>query len=119
MVTALSFTDDGMKAFAKRQVEGGSEILEASLPLLVTCQKGLNEPRLPSLKGIMTAKKKEIKILNSGSIQFDPTVLKHIRARQTDLSLPPKKKKGIILKGSIEASASQLVKILRENVKVI
>ena len=61
VVTQLQFSEDFQTADITRQVEGGSEIRKnRPLPFLVTCQKGLNEPRLPSLKGIMAAKKKEI-----------------------------------------------------------
>ena len=67
----------------------------------------------------MAAKKKDIKVLGTDAIQFNSKTLKHSKVRQIDLSLPPKRKKGIILKGSVKESASQLVKILREDVKVI
>ena len=67
VVTRLQLADDRRKAEVTRQIEGGSEIIEAPLPLLLTCQKGLNEPRLPSLKGIMAAKKKEITTLDAAA----------------------------------------------------
>ena len=74
VVTDLKISEDRQKAEVTRQIEGGSEIIEAPLPLLITCQKGLNEPRLPSLKGIMAAKKKEITILDAAAIGFDANV---------------------------------------------
>ncbi|MFQ5671680.1 MAG: electron transfer flavoprotein subunit beta/FixA family protein [Nitrospinales bacterium] len=119
VVTDLSLTADGKRAVVTRQIEGGSETLDAPLPLLLTCQKGLNEPRLPSLKGIMAAKKKEIQALDAQAIGFDPATLGPGKARQVDLSLPPQRKKGIILEGPAEESAAKLVKILREDVKVV
>jgi electron transfer flavoprotein beta subunit len=90
-----------------------------SLPFLVTCQKGLNEPRLPSLKGIMAAKKKEIQILGANDIELDVQSLdlKNNLLQQINLSLPPDRKKGIILKG--EDVAKQLANIIREEEKII
>ncbi len=121
VVTDLKFSDDRQKAEVTRQIEGGSEILEAPLPLLITCQKGLNEPRLPSLKGIMAAKKKEIAILDAAAIGFDSKAMGAAanRVRETALVLPSARKKGIILEGTPETACSQLVQALRDDVKVI
>lgn len=113
--------EDGKRATVTRQIEGGTEILESSMPLVVTCQKGLNTPRLPSLKGIMAAKKKEIKVLDAKSLGLDAAAIdsKNNKVRVIDLSLPPGRKKGIILEGTAQESASKLVKILREDVKAV
>jgi len=121
VVTKLSFAEDRQKAEVTRQIEGGSEILEAPLPLLITCQKGLNEPRLPSLKGIMAAKKKEITLLDAAAIGFDGQAMGAAanRVRETSLTLPPARKKGIILEGSPEEACTQLVQALRDDAKVI
>jgi len=121
VVTDLKFSDDQQKTEVTRQIEGGSEIIVAPLPLLITCQKGLNEPRLPSLKGIMAAKKKEITILDAAAIGFDANGMGAAanRVRETALALPPARKKGIILEGSPEETCSQLVQALRNEVKVI
>ncbi len=108
-------------AVVTRQIEGGSEVIEAALPLVLTCQKGLNVPRLPSLKGIMAAKKKEVAVLDAKAIGFDPQKSGSIfnRVKQVDLSLPPARKKGRILAGSPEESSVELVRILREEEKVV
>ncbi len=121
VVTDLKLSEDRQGAKVTRQIEGGSEIIEAPLPLLITCQKGLNEPRLPSLKGIMAAKKKEITILDAASIGFDAQAngAASNRVRESALALPASRKKGIILEGTPEAACSQLVQALRNDVKVI
>ena len=121
VVTDLKISDDRQQAEVTRQIEGGSEIIEAPLPLLITCQKGLNEPRLPSLKGIMAAKKKEITVLDAAAIGFDAKAMGAAanRIRETALVLPPARKKGIILEGAPEAACSQLVQALRDDAKVI
>lgn len=121
VVTGLKISEDRQKAEVIRQIEGGSEVIETPLPLLVTCQKGLNEPRLPSLKGIMAAKKKEITVLDAAVIGFDAQTMGTAanRVRETALALPPVRKKGIMLKGTPEAACSQLVQVLRDDAKVI
>ena len=121
VVTDLKISEDRQKAEVTRQIEGGSEIIAAPLPLLLTCQKGLNEPRLPSLKGIMAAKKKEITILDAAAIGFDAKAMGVTanRVRETALTLPAARKKGIILEGTPEEACSQLVQALRNEAKVI
>lgn len=95
---------------AEREVEGGVEVAAASLPAVLTCDKGLNTPRLPSLKGIMAAKKKPLEVkpvaLGAGSV----TTL--------GLSLPPERKAGQIVGEGAEAVPA-LVRLLREEAKVI
>ena len=92
-----------------------------SLPFLATCQKGLNEPRLPSLKGIMAAKKKEIQNITVSGLNMDLNILdpQQNKLQTLKLSLPPERKKGIILDGSDEEIAKQLVAIIREEEKII
>jgi len=121
VVTQLNFSEDRQTAEVTRQIEGGSEIIAAPLPLLITCQKGLNEPRLPSLKGIMAAKKKEITLLDAAAIGFDVKAMGAAanRVRETALALPPVRKKGIILEGTPETACSRLVQALRDEAKVI
>jgi electron transfer flavoprotein beta subunit len=121
VVTDLKISDDRKKAEVTRQIEGGSEIIETSLPLLITCQKGLNEPRLPSLKGIMAAKKKEITVLDAAAIGFDADVIgaSANRIQETALALPSARTKGIILEGTPQEACSQLVTALRDEAKVI
>jgi electron transfer flavoprotein beta subunit len=117
VITRLELSQDLRVAHVTRQIEGGSEILESPLPLLLTCQKGLNVPRLPSLKGIMAAKKKSIENLSAADIGFDSNYPEpqFNRVRQVELALPPQREKASILMGSIEESASRLVQSLRDS----
>ncbi len=121
VVTQLEFSEDYKQAEITRQVEGGSEVLHAPLALLLTCQKGLNEPRLPSLKGIIAAKKKAIEVLDAKAIGFAPDTMgaSANRVSQQSLTLPPARKKGRLLDGPLAQSLPQLVKILREEEKVV
>jgi electron transfer flavoprotein beta subunit len=95
---------------AEREVEGGVEVLAASLPAVVTCDKGLNNPRLPALKGIMAAKKKplDVKPVTLGAAQFSVT----------GLELPAERKAGRIV-GEGPDAVAELVSLLRNEAKVI
>ncbi|PIR00818.1 MAG: electron transfer flavoprotein subunit beta [Nitrospinae bacterium CG11_big_fil_rev_8_21_14_0_20_45_15] len=120
VATQLDFSDDFQRVVATRQIEGGSERIESPLPLLVTCQKGLNSPRLPSLKGIMAARKKEVvEIAGSELTTVASDSNNSATLRIIELSLPPKRKSAIMLEGSAPAMASELAKVLREVEKVI
>src|SRR3989449_5809105 len=63
---------DGKTVRAARQVEGGLEVFDLPLPAILTAQKGLNEPRYPTLKGIMGAKKKEIRDVKAADLGWAP-----------------------------------------------
>jgi electron transfer flavoprotein beta subunit len=111
-----AITGDGAKLRAGRQVEGGLEIFELPLPCVLTAQKGLNEPRYPTLKGIMGAKKKEIKDLKAADLglgQLDREL--SVVALE---ALPPRAP-GRILTGDAKDMARELVRALREDVKAI
>jgi len=122
IVTKIQFSENFQTADITRQVEGGSEIRKnRSLPFLVTCQKGLNEPRLPSLKGIMAAKKKEIQKISASDLELSEKFLDphNNKLQKIKLSLPPERKKGTILKGVDEDITKQLVTIIREEEKIV
>ena len=101
---------DGEKITAEREIEGGREVIETSLPAVITCQKGLNEPRYASLKGIMSAKKKTIE--EKTPVAYAPTT------EIIKLHLPPGKQPGRIV-GSDASAVPELVKLLKEEAKVI
>ena len=94
----------------EREVEGGREILEASLPCVLTADKGLNEPRYPSLKGIMGAKKK--------TIEERPADAGVPSLELVALELPPPRGAGRIVGEGVGAVA-ELVRVLHEEAKVI
>ena len=92
---------------------------ELPLPLLLTCQKGLNEPRLPSLKGIMAAKKKEVLTFSASDLDIDTLDMGDNRVIEENLLLPPERKEGIILQGTKDEISGELVRLLREEQKII
>ncbi len=101
---------NGDKIIAEREIEGGREIVEASLPAVITCQKGLNEPRYASLKGIMAAKKKTIEEKSAAS--YSP------KSEVVGMHLPAGKQPGRIV-GSDVSAVPELVRLLKEEAKVI
>jgi len=101
----------GSEATVEREVEGGArETYRLSLPCLLTAQKGLNEPRLPNLKGIMAAKKKPVAARPIGSF---PNSQKLDR-----IELPAERSGGRIV-GKGQDAVSELLRLLREEAKVI
>ncbi|MFQ5688849.1 MAG: electron transfer flavoprotein subunit beta/FixA family protein [Gemmatimonadota bacterium] len=101
---------EGRTAIATREVEGGHEIVEFDLPGVISAQKGLNEPRYPSLKGIMAAKRKPLEIREMPAPEPCLTLV--------SLQEPPRKKAGEII-GEGPDAVPELVRKLREEAKVL
>lgn len=101
-----------------RDVEGDSETIETSLPLLVTAQQGLNDPRYPSLPGIMKAKKKPLEELELDDLDLEEDDVEP-KTKTIEIYLPPKKEAGRILDGDIDAQVKELVNLLHKEAKVI
>ncbi len=95
---------------AEREVDGGVEVIEAKLPAIVTCQKGLNEPRYASLKGIMMAKKKSIE-----EIAVD---IGEAKIATVKMEYPVARKAGKIVGEGVDV-VPELVRLLREEAKAI
>ncbi|HEY3204879.1 MAG TPA: electron transfer flavoprotein subunit beta/FixA family protein [Thermoanaerobaculia bacterium] len=108
------------KVTAHREIEGAHEVVECALPAVLTAQKGLNEPRYASLKGIMAAKKKPVaekKLAELGVPEADPAQAK---TRWRKLELPPPRQAVRLVPGDDPAAAGkELVRLLREEAKVI
>jgi len=101
---------NGNKATALREIEGGDEKISFNLPAIVSAQRGLNQPRYRSLKGIMQAKKKEIQI-KQASLPEEKIIVRK-------LAYPPEKEAGRIIGQGVEA-VPELVSILRDEAKVL
>jgi len=101
---------EGDKVVAEREIEGGKEVVETSFPVIITTQKGLNEPRYASLKGIMAAKRKTIEEKDAESAENYVEVLA--------MKKPAPKQPGKIL-GSDASAVPELIRLLREEAKVI
>ncbi len=115
VVTDLEF--DGNNFTATREIEGGSEVVKGATPALFTCQKGLNEPRLPSLPNIMKAGMKPVELLTCADLGIE------VPAAHTEITtyIPPAKRGEckIIENEDPAAAAQELAKLLREEAKII
>lgn len=100
----------GATATASREIEGGHEVIEVDLPALFTTNKGLNEPRYASLKGIMAAKKKPIEEKKIDLAEERTIVRK--------MEYPPDRKGGKIV-GNGPDAAPELVRLLKEEAKAL
>jgi electron transfer flavoprotein beta subunit len=110
-VTAVSHLEiEGTKGVAEREIEGGIEVVDFPLPAVLTVDKGLNEPRYPALKGIMAAKKKPLEVK---PVQPGNGVLEVVA-----LTPPPERKEGKIV-GEGAGAVGELVRLLREEAKVL
>jgi electron transfer flavoprotein beta subunit len=107
VTVVVKFETDGTTATIEREIEGGKEIIETTLPLVITTQKGLNTPRIPSMKGIMASKSKPIE---TKTLSVAGTAVTHL----TKLSPPPQKQAG-----KLASTAAELVGLLHTEAKVV
>ncbi|MEH7348958.1 electron transfer flavoprotein subunit beta/FixA family protein [Gottfriedia acidiceleris] len=118
-VTTITKIDiNGTTATIERDVEGDTEIIETSLPLLITAQQGLNEPRYPSLPGIMKAKKKPLDELELDDLDLEEDEVE-AKTKTIEIYLPAKKEAGKVLSGELKDQVKELVSLLRSEAKVI
>ncbi|MFE8703780.1 electron transfer flavoprotein subunit beta/FixA family protein [Cytobacillus sp. FJAT-54145] len=118
VTTITKLEIDGTKATVTRDVEGDSEVIETSLPLLVTAQQGLNEPRYPSLPGIMKAKKKPLDELELDDLDLEEDDVE-AKTKTIEIYLPPKKEAGRVLEGELTDQVKELVNLLHTEAKVV
>ncbi len=110
-VTAISKLEfDGSKAKMRRELEGAYELVECTLPAVVTIDEGIARPRYPSLKGIMAAKKKQL--------DSKPAQLPAERLTLDAMALPPERSAGKII-GEGPDAVPELVRLLKEEAKVL
>jgi len=103
---------------AEHEIEGAREVIQGSLPAVITAQKGLNVPRYASLKGIMAAKKKPIDVKTIASLGLSADDLQP-RVIVEKVAMPPSRPPGTILTSEVAEAVPQLVKLLQEEAKVI
>jgi electron transfer flavoprotein beta subunit len=105
---ATKFELAGNKATISREIEGGEEVCEVELPVVVSCQKGVAEQRIPNMRGIMAARTKPLKVVEPVAAETLTTV--------QSFGLPPAKA-GVKLVPA--DNAEELIKLLHEEAKVI
>jgi len=110
-VTAVAgFELEGRTAVVERDIEGGREVVEVQLPAVITTDKGLNEPRYASLKGIMAAKKKPIEERPAQLGEPSLEVISH--------ALPPSRSPGRVVGQGVEG-VQELIRVLRQEAKIL
>ncbi len=121
VVVKLEISQDGKKVTAHEEIEGATRVVELPLPCVITAQKGLNTPRYASLPGIMKAKKKEIIRLDNSKLNLDINTVgaQASKIKLQGLKSPPARSHGRILKGEPQDAARDLVRLLKEEAKVI
>lgn len=121
VTVVTSFEKNGDKILLKREVEGGAlEVYEASFPVLVACNKGINSPRYASLPGIMKAKRKPLEkytLEDVGVAESDK------RVHYSNFRLPPEKPVGkkfeALEESQQQKTVEEVVQLLRTEAKVI
>ncbi|MGM8366358.1 electron transfer flavoprotein subunit beta/FixA family protein [Virgibacillus sp. W0181] len=118
VTTIVDLHIEDRTVYIDKDVEGDIEKIETTLPVLVTCQQGLNEPRYPSLPGIMKAKKKPLEELELDDLDLDEDEIEP-KTKTTEIFLPPEKEAGKVLEGDVAAQVQQLVSLLKNEAKVL
>jgi electron transfer flavoprotein beta subunit len=121
VVTKLELAADGKSIRAEREIEGGREVVQSSLPAVITAQKGLNEPRYPSFRGIRQARSKPFTQWTVGDLGLDAGVVGAGGAKLQVIEIlpPPERPAGRIVPGEPADAAKEVVRLLREEAKVI
>jgi len=115
MTISVEVGNDGVLN-VRRELEGGNFVdVNLQMPAVLTIQTGINEPRYPSLKGIMAAKRKDLVRLELSSLDLDG----HEMVETIEYSYPPQRERAQMLEGNSETIAGELVSLLREKEKVL
>lgn len=120
-IISLEVDDQKKEAKVAREVENGKEILSCSLPALFTCQKGLNTPRIPLVMNVMKAMKAQIKKIDLASLGLSSADVgpQSAKVKIQRYSTPPKRPPVKMIKEDFPDNVKTLVKLLREEAKVI
>jgi electron transfer flavoprotein beta subunit len=120
-IAVLQMDADGTVATVHREVEGGIEVLDVPLPAVLTVERSLNEPRYPSLPGIMKAKRKEIGVRTLQDLGLDAGSVGAAAARTglVRLDPPPKRQAGRSVDGDAAEAVAAIVGFLKNEAKVL
>lgn len=121
VVTSLEISEDLRSAVAHREVEGGHAVVETPLPAVITAQKGLNEPRYASIKGIMAVKKKVIPEWDAAEIDADVDAIgvESAKILFTEVTLPPDRAGGRVFDEDPVQDAVKVAHLLRDEAKIL
>jgi electron transfer flavoprotein beta subunit len=105
---ATKFELNGTTATVNREIEGGEETVEVNLPVVVSCQKGMAEQRIPNMKGIMGARTKPLKVVEPVAVDSLTSVV--------SFETPPPKAGVKLIPAD---NPAELIRLLKEETKVI
>jgi electron transfer flavoprotein beta subunit len=120
-VVKVDLAPEGRQVIVEREIEGGKEIIKAPLPVLISAQKGLNEPRVPPVMGVMKAMRAEIKKLDLAAIGLTQGEVGKAGSREEIVRYhrPPGRPPVTMIQGEAAAMVKELVARLKEEAKVI
>lgn len=122
IVMEIAVNPDGKSARVKRELESNLfEEVEIPMPAVLAIQSGINQPRYATLKGIMQAKKKEIKTISPQDLGLQAADLGTAGSRvdHQKLFFPEKKKRTVLIEGEPEEAARKLMESLRKEARVL
>jgi electron transfer flavoprotein beta subunit len=121
VVSKLEIDAEAKTARAERDIEGGKEVVELPLPAVITAQKGLNEPRYPSFRGIRQARSKPFTLWSVDDVGLDAGQVGAAGAKLevVEVTPPPARPAGRVIPGEPAQAAAEVVRLLREEAKVI
>jgi len=121
LIFQFELAADNASATVRRRIDGGEEVVACALPAIFTCEKGLNEPRYASLTGIMKAKKKPIEEKSAADLGCDAATIGAAGSGTRLVKLLPLAERGAcrFIEGDAAQAAKELVKLLRNEAKVI
>lgn len=116
----VKFESDGKTFKAEREIEGAHEIVEGNLPVVISAQKGLNEPRYPGIKGVMAARRKEIAVKDAAALGVKGKVGgSELKVKIKEMSLPPERPAGRKIEGDCDTQVKELINLLHSEAHVI
>jgi electron transfer flavoprotein beta subunit len=121
VVSKLEIAEGAQSARAERDIEGGKELVTLPLPAVITAQKGLNEPRYPSFRGIRQARSKPFTVWAVGDLGLDAGAVGAGGAKLQVVAVtpPPERPPGRVIPGEPAEAAKEVVRLLRDEAKVI
>ena len=120
-VAKVDFSPEERTVIVEREIEGGKEVIKAPLPVLLTAQKGLNEPRVPPVTGVMKAMRTEIKKLDRAAIGLSQDEVGKGGGKEEILRYhrPPQRPPVTMIQGEAVDVVKQVVALLKEEAKVL
>jgi electron transfer flavoprotein beta subunit len=120
-VVKVDLSPEERAVIVEREIEGGKEVVKAPLPVLLTAQKGLNDPRVPPVTGVMKAMRTEIKSLDRAAIGLSRDEVGVPGSQEEILRYrrPPERPPVTMIQGETAGMVKKVVTLLKEEAKVI